>query len=175
MAQRTLAVIMAGGMGERLRPLTDIRTNAGWSGLMAGPRYRSADPHIASRTDQSPAHRRGRDLYDQLSEAHQFRAESRNWCGTLASSRAVRRCQAWAVTDGRGTPDSARSTEWKERNMPKVSKATASSHMVVPGYMDTCEQEIGDWNVSIQSNGTSLEVYAQRARLRAARRFPAPG
>jgi len=26
MAQRTLAVIMAGGMGERLRPLTDIRT-----------------------------------------------------------------------------------------------------------------------------------------------------
>jgi glucose-1-phosphate adenylyltransferase len=26
MADRTLAVIMAGGMGERLRPLTDVRT-----------------------------------------------------------------------------------------------------------------------------------------------------
>src|SRR5512135_3549006 len=26
MAERTLAVIMAGGMGERLRPLTDVRT-----------------------------------------------------------------------------------------------------------------------------------------------------
>lgn len=36
--------------------------------------------------------------------------------------------------------------------MPKLSKATASSHQEFPGYVDACEQEIGDWTVSVESN-----------------------
>lgn len=36
--------------------------------------------------------------------------------------------------------------------MPKVSKATASSHQVFPGYVDAYEQEVGDWTVSIESD-----------------------
>jgi hypothetical protein len=36
--------------------------------------------------------------------------------------------------------------------MPKVSKATASSHQGFPGYVDAYEGEIGDWTVSIESN-----------------------
>lgn len=41
--------------------------------------------------------------------------------------------------------------------MPKVSKATASSHLVFPGYLDEYEQEIGDWTASIESNLTDLD------------------
>src|SRR5680860_1880622 len=51
----------------------------------------------------------------------------------------------------RQTPDSARVTVWKEKKMPKVSKATAR-HQGFPGYVDAYEQEIGDWTVSIESN-----------------------
>lgn len=41
--------------------------------------------------------------------------------------------------------------------MPKVSKETASSHQVFPGYVDAYEQEIGDWTVSIESNFIDLD------------------
>jgi hypothetical protein len=41
--------------------------------------------------------------------------------------------------------------------MPKVSKATASSHQVFPGYVDAYEEEVGDWTVSIESNFTDLD------------------
>ncbi len=41
--------------------------------------------------------------------------------------------------------------------MPKVSKATASSHIAFPGYTDEYEQEIGDWSVSIGSYFTDLD------------------
>ena len=41
--------------------------------------------------------------------------------------------------------------------MPKVSKATASSHLGVPGFTDAYEQEIGDWTVSIESNFTDMD------------------
>ena len=41
--------------------------------------------------------------------------------------------------------------------MPKVSKATASSHRVFPGYVDAYEQEIGDWTVSIESDLTDID------------------
>ncbi|HEX8990484.1 MAG TPA: hypothetical protein VF784_02300 [Anaerolineales bacterium] len=41
--------------------------------------------------------------------------------------------------------------------MPKVSKATASSHLVFPGYLDEYEQEIGDWTASIEKNFTDLD------------------
>ena len=42
--------------------------------------------------------------------------------------------------------------------MPKVSKATASSHQVFPGYMDAYEQELGDWTVSVESNLTDMDL-----------------
>ena len=42
--------------------------------------------------------------------------------------------------------------------MPKVSKATASSHQVFPGYMDAYEQEMGDWTVSVESNLTDMDL-----------------
>lgn len=42
--------------------------------------------------------------------------------------------------------------------MPKVSRATASSHLVVPGYVDAHEQEIGDWTVSIESEFTDMDL-----------------
>ncbi len=41
--------------------------------------------------------------------------------------------------------------------MPKVSKATASSHVVFPGYTDAYGQEIGDWSVSIESEFTDMD------------------
>lgn len=41
--------------------------------------------------------------------------------------------------------------------MPKVSKATASSHLVIPGYSDEYEQEIGDWTVTIASDLTDMD------------------
>ena len=42
--------------------------------------------------------------------------------------------------------------------MPKVSKATASSYHVFPGYMEEHEQEVGDWTVSIQTNFTDMDL-----------------
>jgi hypothetical protein len=41
--------------------------------------------------------------------------------------------------------------------MPKVSKATASSHQVYPGFVDVYEEEAGDWTVSIESNFTDMD------------------
>ena len=35
--------------------------------------------------------------------------------------------------------------------MPKVSKASAASHLELPGYVDEYEQEIGDWTVTLES------------------------
>jgi len=40
--------------------------------------------------------------------------------------------------------------------MSKVSKATAS-HQGFPGYVDTYEQEIGDWTVSLESNFIDMD------------------
>lgn len=42
--------------------------------------------------------------------------------------------------------------------MPKVSKATASSHQGFPGFVDTYEQEIGDWTVSIEGTLADLDL-----------------
>jgi hypothetical protein len=42
--------------------------------------------------------------------------------------------------------------------MPKVSKATASSHLVFPGYTDEHEQELGDWTVTLESTLTDLDL-----------------
>ncbi|HEX8973844.1 hypothetical protein [Oryzihumus sp.] len=42
--------------------------------------------------------------------------------------------------------------------MPKVSKATASSHLLFPGYLDEYEQETADWTVSIESCLTDLDM-----------------
>ena len=41
--------------------------------------------------------------------------------------------------------------------MPKMSKTSAVSHQVFPGYVDAYEQEIGDWTVSIESNFTDMD------------------
>jgi hypothetical protein len=41
--------------------------------------------------------------------------------------------------------------------MPKVSKATASSHQGFPGYVDAYEQEIADWTVSIESSFVDMD------------------
>ena len=41
--------------------------------------------------------------------------------------------------------------------MPKMSKATAATHQVFPGYVDAYEQELGDWNVSIETNFADLD------------------
>ena len=41
--------------------------------------------------------------------------------------------------------------------MPKMSKATAATHQVFPGYVEAYEQELGGWNVSIESNFTDLD------------------
>ena len=42
--------------------------------------------------------------------------------------------------------------------MAKVSKATASDRVAVPGYMDACAQEVGDWTVSIQSDFSDMDL-----------------
>ena len=42
--------------------------------------------------------------------------------------------------------------------MPKVSKATASSHLAVPGYSDIFEQEIGDWTITIESEFIDMDM-----------------
>lgn len=42
--------------------------------------------------------------------------------------------------------------------MPKVSKATASSHQAVPDFVDAYEQEIGDWTVSIESSFADMDL-----------------
>ncbi len=42
--------------------------------------------------------------------------------------------------------------------MPKVSRAAAASHQVVPGYVETYEQEIGEWTVSMESNFTDMDL-----------------
>ena len=42
--------------------------------------------------------------------------------------------------------------------MPKVSKATASSHLVFPGLADDYEEEIGDWTVTLSSTLADLDL-----------------
>ncbi len=41
--------------------------------------------------------------------------------------------------------------------MPKTSKSTAPSHMVIPGYTDTYEQEVGDWTVTMSNMFVDLD------------------
>lgn len=41
--------------------------------------------------------------------------------------------------------------------MPKVSKGTAP-HQVFPGYADSYEQDVGEWNVSIESYSTDMDM-----------------
>jgi hypothetical protein len=45
----------------------------------------------------------------------------------------------------------------KEKAMPKMSKASASSHDVFPGYAETYEQAIDGWTVSIETNFVDLD------------------
>jgi hypothetical protein len=47
---------------------------------------------------------------------------------------------------------------WKVRTMPKVSKTTASSHVVLPGYTDEYTEEIGDWTVTIETNFADMDL-----------------
>jgi len=42
--------------------------------------------------------------------------------------------------------------------MSKVSRATASTHLAIPGYVDNCEQELGRWTVSIETNLTDMDL-----------------
>ena len=42
--------------------------------------------------------------------------------------------------------------------MPKVSKVTASSHLVFPGFVDEYEQEIGDWTVTLESTLADMDL-----------------
>lgn len=41
--------------------------------------------------------------------------------------------------------------------MPKVSKGTASSHYIFPGYVDSHEQEIGGWTVTLETHFTGMD------------------
>lgn len=41
--------------------------------------------------------------------------------------------------------------------MPKVSRATASSHQVLPGYVDAYEHELAGWTVSIENNFIDMD------------------
>jgi hypothetical protein len=51
----------------------------------------------------------------------------------------------------------ARNQKPQEKTMPKLSKSTAGSHMAIPGYVDTYSQDLGDWNVSIETMLTDLD------------------
>lgn len=42
--------------------------------------------------------------------------------------------------------------------MPKVSKATASSHLVLPGFVDEYEQEVGGWTVTLESTVADMDL-----------------
>ena len=42
--------------------------------------------------------------------------------------------------------------------MPKTSKSTASSHMLIPGYTDVYEQQFGDWTVSVEKNLVDMDL-----------------
>lgn len=42
--------------------------------------------------------------------------------------------------------------------MPKLSKATASSHQGFPGFADAYEQEIGDWTVTIEATLADFDL-----------------
>lgn len=41
--------------------------------------------------------------------------------------------------------------------MSKLSKSTAESHMAIPGYVDSYSQDIGAWNVTIETMLTDLD------------------
>lgn len=41
--------------------------------------------------------------------------------------------------------------------MPKVSKATATSHQEFPGFVDAYEQELADWTVSIERSSVDMD------------------
>jgi hypothetical protein len=42
--------------------------------------------------------------------------------------------------------------------MPKVSKATVSSHQPIPGVLDAYSQEIDGWTVSMESHSIDLDA-----------------
>lgn len=42
--------------------------------------------------------------------------------------------------------------------MPKVSKATAPSHMEVPGFTDAYDAEVGGWSVTIERNFADMDL-----------------
>ncbi|WP_457950087.1 hypothetical protein ACTAQI_05555 [Pseudarthrobacter sp. alpha12b] len=41
--------------------------------------------------------------------------------------------------------------------MPKISRTTASSHQVLPGYVDAYEHELAGWTVSIEKNFIDMD------------------
>lgn len=41
--------------------------------------------------------------------------------------------------------------------MPKLNKSNAASHVAIPGYTDMYSGEIGDWEVSFDSNFTDMD------------------
>lgn len=50
------------------------------------------------------------------------------------------------------------SHQWKEEQMPKVSRATASSHQVFPGYVDAYGQEVGNWSVTLETDAADMDL-----------------
>src|SRR3954449_5684636 len=47
---------------------------------------------------------------------------------------------------------------WEGEKMPKVSKATASSHQPIPGVLDAYSHEIDGWTISMETHLTDLDA-----------------
>src|SRR3954464_7791597 len=47
---------------------------------------------------------------------------------------------------------------WEGKKMPKVSKATASSHQPIPGVLDAYSHEIDGWTISMETHLTDLDA-----------------
>jgi hypothetical protein len=42
--------------------------------------------------------------------------------------------------------------------MPKMSRATASSHQGFPGFVDAYEEELGDWTVTMETDLADMDL-----------------
>src|SRR2546429_5545144 len=47
---------------------------------------------------------------------------------------------------------------WEGEKMPKVSKATASSHQPIPGVLDAYSHEIDGWTISMETHLNDLDA-----------------
>jgi hypothetical protein len=79
---------------------------------------------------------------------------------SLSTSFFARRCAVWIIGSEARVEARRMATDplLRREKMPKVSKATASSHQPIPGVLDAYSHELDGWTVSMETHPIDLDA-----------------